>query len=301
MISTENKYTTLRTAKARALVRASAKSVAACKTGKTPKGNVIEIARAAGILAAKKTSELIPYCHNIAMDHVSVDISCKDNTIEITSNATAIAKTGVEMEALTSASVAALTVYDMLKPIDKNIVISEIKLLEKFGGKSDFAHQDAKGLKAAVIVASDSRFDGKNKDATGPIIQTWLKDMGFKSGPVTITPDDKNKIRDALMKYCNDGCDFIVTTGGTGLSPRDVTTEATQSFIEKEVMGIAEAMRSYGQRRTPFAMHSRGVAGIKGKTLIVNLPGSPKAVKESLDAITPGILHAFEMMRGKGH
>jgi len=300
MISTADKFTTLRMAKAVARINASPMTVSLCKNGKSPKGNAIEMARAAGVLAAKKTSELIPFCHPIPLDHIGIDINCKKNAIEILAEATAVSKTGVEMEALTAASVAALTIYDMLKPIDKNISISRIKLIEKRGGKSDFL-KTAKYLKAAVVVTSDSRSRRKNKDTTGPAIKNWLKDAGFKSNTVIITPDRKKDINDALRKCCKTGCDLIITTGGTGIGPRDVTVEATRSVIEREVPGISEAIRSYGQKRTPFSMLSRGIAGIKGKTLIVNLPGSPRGVKESLNAITPGILHAFEMIKGKGH
>lgn len=300
MISTVDKFTTLRTAKAAARINASAKTISLCKKNRTPKGNVIEIARAAGIMAAKKTSELIPYCHNIPLDHVAIAISCRGNSIEVVSNATAVSKTGVEMEALTAASIAALTIYDMLKPIDKNISISKIRLIEKRGGKSDFA-ADAKNLKAAVVVTSDSRSERKNKDTTGPAIKKWLKDVGFRSNIVIVTPDRKEDIRSALQRCCDNGCNLVITTGGTGLGPRDVTVEATRAVIDKEVPGISEAVRNFGQSRTPFSMFSRGIAGIKGKTLIVNLPGSPRGVKESLNAITPGILHAFEMIAGKKH
>ena len=300
MISTADKFTTLRMAKAVARINASPRTVSLCKNGKSPKGNAIEMARAAGVLAAKKTSELIPFCHPIPLDHIGIDINCKKNAIEILAEATAVSKTGVEMEALTAASVAALTIYDMLKPIDKNISISRIKLIEKRGGKSDFVHNHTWKLKAAVIVTSDSRSSKRNKDTTGPIIRNWLNELGFKTGATVITPDNRKEIRDALTKYCR-SCDLIVTTGGTGLGPRDVTAEATRTVIDKEISGISEAIRSYGQKRTPFSMLSRGIAGIKGKTLIVNLPGSPRGVKESLNAITPGILHAFEMIKGKGH
>jgi len=300
MISTANKYTTLRTAKAIAKVSASEKAVSACKSGKSPKGNVIEIARAAGILAAKKTSELIPYCHNIVLDHIGLDFKYNKTSIEITSSTTAIAKTGVEMEALTAASIAALTVYDMLKPMDKSVVISDIRLLEKRGGKSDFIHQKANGLKAAVIVSSDSRSARKNKDTTGPFIQQWLSDLGFKTIPTRIIPDRLKDVRETMLQCCSK-CDLIVTTGGTGLGPRDVTTEATYEVIEKEVPGIAETLRSYGQQRTPFSMLSRGIAGTRGNTLIINLPGSTRAVKECTSILTPAVLHAIDMMKGKGH
>ncbi len=300
MISTVDKYTTLRTARASATISASAKTVSLCKRGRTPKGNAIEMARAAGVLAAKKTYELIPFCHPIPLDHIGVEIKCAGNVIEILASAAAVSKTGVEMEALTSASVAALTIYDMLKPVDKNISISNIRLVEKRGGKSDFSGA-AKNLRAAVVVTSDSRSQKKNRDTTGPLIKNRLNDLGFRTALVIITPDCQKDISHALKKCCGNGYDLVVTTGGTGIGPRDVTVEATRDVIDKEISGISEAIRSYGQKRTPLSMLSRGIAGIRGRTIIINLPGSPRGVEESLNAITPGILHAFDMMKGKGH
>lgn len=300
MISTVDKYTTLRTAKASAKIDASPEAVALCRNRKTPKGDAIEVARTAGVLAAKRTHELIPFCHPIPLDHISVDVKCNKGSIEVVSSATAVSKTGVEMEALTAASVAALTIYDMLKPLYKNISISRIRLVEKRGGKSDFAHDATKGLKAAIIVTSDSRSAGRTRDTTGPAIRTWLTNLGFKASSVTLTPDDRTGITNVLKRYCRT-CDLIVTTGGTGIGPRDVTVEATRSIIEREVPGISEAIRNFGQTKTPYSMLSRATAGIKGNTLIVNLPGSLKAVSDSLNILSPAILHMFDMLRGAGH
>jgi molybdenum cofactor synthesis domain-containing protein len=206
-----------------------------------------------------------------------------------------VGKTGVEMEALTAVSVAALTAYDMLKPITNELEIERVRLLEKHGGKSDFRDECAQPLRAAVIVTSDGTFAGKRKDRSGVILRERLMAAGLEVAEYIVLPDERAKIQAQIEALCAAGIDLIATTGGTGMGPRDVTVEATRAVIEREVPGIAEAARSFGQRRTPYAMLSRALAGQRGQTLIVNFPGSSKGTEESLDALLPGMLHFFKM------
>jgi len=296
-----NKIETLRTAKAQSLLKMKEETLQILREGKGPKGDPLPLARAAAILAAKKTSDLIPYCHPILLDHVGVEFEFRDGIIAITTEVTAVAKTGVEMEALTAASIAALTVYDMLKPVDSEMEILGTKLLEKRGGKSSFRNFIPKGFKAAVLVTSDGSAKGIREDKSGKIIQKRLEEFGVKEIAYQILPDEKEQIIRELLKFCEEGCPLVMTTGGTGLGPRDVTIEATREVIEREVPGMAEAMRTYGQRRTPYAMLSRGTVGIRRKTMIVNLPGSSKGVEESMDAIFPALFHAYPIAEGEGH
>jgi len=305
MISITDKIDTKRIAFARSCVLVQKETLDRLLVNDIPKKDILPIARAAGVMAAKKTPELLPYCHPIPIDSVQIEYCFLETSddkrlIEIEVIVEAIWKTGVEMEALTAASVTALTIYDMLKPIDKDIEISNTRLISKKGGKSDFKAQLPKGFKAAVIVTSDGTFQGKRKDKSGRIIKDRLNDLGIIYD-YQILPDDQFEIKAALNIHIENGFDLIITTGGTGLGPRDVTVEATKDVIDREVPGIMEAARGHGQRRTPYAMLSRGIVGQKGSSLIVNLPGSSKGVEESLDAIFPHLLHAYGMMRGGGH
>jgi len=300
MKSITNKIETLRQASASSVVRASREAIAKLKANDLPKKDVLIVARVAGVMAAKKTSEIIPYCHPLAVDFVEIDFIVGDETVEISARVETIGKTGVEIEAITAASVAALTVYDMLKPVDKNIEILSTKLSNKKGGKSDYREKIPEGFSAAVIVTSDGTSQGKRQDKSGLIIRERLESLGIKPAYV-ILPDEKDQIRNKLNEFCKQGIHLIITTGGTGLGPRDVTVEATREVIEREIPGVMEAGRNYGQRRTPYAMLSRGLAGQKGNTLIVNLPGSSKGTEETLNAIFPALLHAYGMMRGGGH
>jgi molybdenum cofactor synthesis domain-containing protein len=148
----------------------------------------------------------------------------------------------------------------------------------------------------AILTLSDKGSKGQREDKSGPIIAEMLKGLG-EVKHYDILPDERDLIRDRLLEYANK-VDLIITTGGTGLSPRDVTPEATLDVIEREIPGIVEAMRMEGLKKTNRAMLSRAVAGVRGRTLIINLPGSPTAVKENLEVIIDVIPHAIEKIKG---
>jgi molybdenum cofactor biosynthesis protein MoaC len=296
------KYDTLREAFAQAKILLSKESIQAIKEGKVPKGDVISVARTAGIIAAKRTGEIIPLCHNIPVDHVSIDFELGENEMIIRSNVKTVWKTGVEMEALTAVAVASLTVYDMLKPIDENIIISEIKLFYKKGGKSDFKAELERKIRAGIVVISDSVSAGTREDKSGRVIEEELKKWNVEIVSYKILPDEMDQIEKELIRLADElKVDLILTTGGTGLGPRDVTPEATKKVIEKEVPGIIEAARMYGQRRTPLSMLSRAIAGVRKNTLIINMPGSPRAAREYMTVLFPAIFHAYLMLEGGGH
>ena len=290
-----------RTARAKAVVNINANTAVLIGQGKSPKGDIVEAAKIAATSGAKKTSDLIPYCHPIPLDHIGVQVSVKSQAIEVEVEVKSIWKTGVEMEALSGACIGALTVYDMLKPIDDSLFISSVKLVQKSGGIGEFAIEGNK-IRAGVIVVSDSVAAGKRADKSGKFIVKTLKDRRIDVVKYKIVPDESSVIEDLLVKYSDDlHLNLILTTGGTGLGMRDVTPEATRKVIEKEITGIAEGSRAFGQRRTPLSMLSRGVAGVRGRSLIINVPGSLKAVSESLEFLFPGLEHAFKMMEGHGH
>lgn len=302
MRDVSHKHKSLRTAKAIAVLKASPATIDVIRTGKVPKGDPLPVAKVAAIQAAKNTHQLIPYCHPLPIDFVAVEFEIGNDTISATVEVKAIYKTGVEMEALTGASVAALTLYDMLKMIDEEMEILGVRLLEKTGGKSDFKEHFPEPLQAAVLVMSDSIAAGKKQDESGKIIKQRLETAGLQVRDYRIIADDAETIASTVRKYADvDKLDLVVTTGGTGLSPRDCTPEAMTALMDKEIPGIVEAARAFGQERTPYSMLSRGKAFLRGQTLVVNLPGSRGGVKDSLDALMPALLHAFKMMRAGGH
>lgn len=283
-------------ARALAVVRVSDPlTMEAVKTNKVPKGNVLEAARVAGLFGIKKTSDLIPDCHPLPIEQASVSYELGDDSIEIEVQVKTIYKTGVEVEAMHGASIVALTIYDMLKPIDKGVEIGTIKLIEKKGGKSDYRKGAKKGLQAAVVVCSDMVSAGKKEDKAGKAICTKLETMGVEVKASEVVADEKEQIQSMLDRHSGE-VDLVIFTGGTGLSPRDVTPDSVLPMLERRVAGIEEAIRRYGTDRTPFAMLSRSVAGFIGKTMVLTLPGSTRGAEESMDAIFPEVLHVFKVL-----
>jgi molybdenum cofactor biosynthesis protein B len=157
---------------------------------------------------------------------------------------------------------------------------------------------EASGVKAHVITVSDRASAKKMPDESGPALVRILKQGHFEASGPEVVPDDQKKITDALVAAVTGGADVVVTTGGTGLGPRDVTPQATAAVIDYEVPGIAEAMRSAGAGSTPMAALSRAMAGVSGRALIINVPGSVKGATESLESVMPVLGHAVRLLRG---
>ena len=311
-----HKQITLRTAKAVAIIFCSDQSIELIKSNALPKGNLFDVARAAGFLGAKLTPQLLPHCHPVTIDAMDFtfefinrelhnelfDENILNKTgIVIQGEAKSIGRTGIEMETLTAVSIAALEIYDMLKPVDTKLEIGNVRLLEKKGGKSDRNRYIEESPSCAVLVCSDSTAKGERDDKSGLLICDMLKQVNGQIVHYKILPDDKDSIQKQIKDWAAEDIQFIFTTGGTGLGPRDNTVSAVKEILERDADGITEAMRTFGQMRTPLAMMSRSVAGAIGKTLIVTLPGSPNGAKESLEAILPGVFHARKMMEGGGH
>ncbi len=310
-----SKQITLRKAKAIGFVSCTASSIQLIKDNALPKGNLFEIARTAGMLGAKQTQHLIPHCHPVAIDGLSIDFEIiepgntsdlldikKTHGVLITVTAQSIGRTGIEIEALTAASICGVTIYDVLKYVkDPDLEIMSVRLLEKSGGKTDRKRFIKNRQKAAVLVCSDSTAAGKREDKSGKLIEKMLKENNTEILEYKILPDEPEQIQKQILEWVDQDIPYIFTTGGTGLGPRDKTVEAVRGIIERDAHGITEAMRSYGQMRSPLAMMSRSVAGSINHSLVVTLPGSSNGVRESLEAILPAVFHARKMLRGGDH
>lgn len=302
MVDITHKNNTLRKAIASAVLKVSnIETIRIIENKQVPKGDVFEFSRAAGLLAIKKTSDVIPDCHPLPVEFARISHEIKGLEILITVEVHTIYKTGVEVEAMHGAAITALTMYDMLKPVDKGVIIGTIKLEEKKGGKSDFQKKKIQGLTAATIVCSDSVAVGTSEDRSGKLIAERLKAADIQVLEQSVVADEVTAIQEKVNELIDKNISLVILSGGTGLSTRDVTPEAVAPLIETPIPGIMEAARNFGQQRTPYAMLSRGVAGFTKNTLLITLPGSPNGVKESLDALFPAILHTFQIRGGARH
>jgi len=302
MVNITHKSDSLRKAIATAIVSVSKQeTIDAVKNKSIPKGDVFEFSRAAGLLAVKKTSDVIPDCHPLPVEYAAISHTIDGLSIVITVEVHTIYKTGVEVEAMHGAAITALTIYDMLKPVDKAVEIGSIKLLKKEGGKTDAVKDTGDKLTCAVIVCSDTVSKGEGADTAGKTAVERLKQYGLNTIAYEIISDEQEVIRSKAKALSAAKIDLILFTGGTGLSPRDVTPEAVAPLIETPVPGIMEAVRHYGQQRMPYAMLSRGVAGFIKDSLVITLPGSVRAVNEAIDALFPHILHVFKVRNGYRH
>ena len=352
MVDVGEKAVTKRVAIAQASLRMSPQAAAAIAAGDAPKGDVLGTARLAGIQAAKRTAELIPLAHPISLTYIDVKATLDPaaGRIELTSEVHASDVTGVEMEAMSACAVAALTVYDMAKGIEKGIEIEHVRLLEKRGGRSDWRRDDAGGapgerddvrsgvsggapgerddvrsgvsggapgerddvrsgvsggasppaFRVALLTISSSRAGGRGgEDRSGPALERLVTSLRAQVCHKEILPDDRRLIEERLKRLCDvDRCALVLTSGGTGLSPSDVTPEATGAVIDRQAPGIAEAIRDASRPYTRHWLLSRGIAGIRGSTLIVNLPGSPAGVEQAGAAITDALPHALALLAG---
>lgn len=299
MVDVTDKNVTIRTARASGLILMKPETIQLLLSDKIPKGNVFTTAKVAGIQAAKKTAELIPLCHPLNVSWVDLQFQTSEDNILVEAIVKTKEATGIEMEALTAVSIAALTIYDMCKSVDKEMTISNVRLLEKTGGVSDYAIGFRP--KVGIITLSDGVASGHRKDISGKILLAGFKNSGCEIAETIVLPDGSEDLEKMIETWIQNDVQLIVTTGGTGLGPRDLTIRMVEPLLEKKLPGIEQALHAYGRSRKNTAMLSRLIAGIIGNTILICLPGSPSAVEDALTVLIPSLFHAFPIMGGKGH
>ena len=299
MVDVTNKLLTVRVAKAEGKINMCPETLAGIKDGELPKGNVLNTAKVAGIQAAKNTSGIIPLCHQLNLSFIDIEFELINDGIWIRSTVKTKESTGVEMEALSAVSIALLTVYDMCKAVDKTMEISGVKLVEKIGGKSD--HATEYRPKVGVITLSDGVFRGKREDISGEILADGFLDSGCVVDHRMVLEDGSDQLVPMIYEWINSGVELILTTGGTGLSPRDLTVEVLEGIFDSKLTGIEQALHAYGRGKIKTAMLSRLTVGLVKGSLVICLPGSPGATKDALEVLIPTIFHSFHMLKGEQH
>ena len=299
MVDVTDKVSTTRVAKAKGQIAMLNKTISAIQDDTLPKGNVLTTAKISGVQAAKKTAALIPMCHQLNLTFVDIEFDIQTESIVIKSTVKTKEATGVEMEALTAVSVAALTIYDMCKAVDKTMTIGEITLVDKKGGAS--GHAVAYRPAVGIITMSDGVAAGKREDKSGKILSDGFAQAGCAIEKQLVLPDGSEELRKTIKSWIDSGVELVITTGGTGLGPRDLTIPVLETMFDSRLPGIEQALHAYGRGKLATASLSRLAAGVVGSAIIISLPGSPGAVRDGLKVLIPTIFHAFHMMKGEGH
>lgn len=320
MADIRNKRPTRRRAVAVGEFYAGTELLARIMQRQLPKGDALMMAEMAGLQGVKLASALMPLCHPLSIERVRLRLLPVEarGAVRVYCEVATEARTGVEMEALAGVNAALLTLYDLSKPVQPALSFGNVRLLFKEGGKSGlWLHPDGMSdeetghyrpqssprlddVRAAVVTLSDRASAGSYEDRSGPLLVEGLQALGAHVQS-NILPDGVEPLLGHLRALAEDGVDLIVCTGGTGLGPRDETPEALRALGGREVPGLAELCRSEGRHHTALSWLSRMTAVQVGNSLIVALPGSPRAVSQNFAILTPILAHALAMIAGKDH
>lgn len=281
----------LRTARAQAELLLPDDAAQCVRNNTVNKGDVATAARLAGIMAVKKTWELLPHCHPLMLESCEVEVALRDNTLHIEVVVSCIGATGVEMEAVTGASIAGLTAYDMLKPHcdAKDMVLGGVRLLEKTGGKTDFPRRLKHPKSAAVLVIHDPDRIRDALEQRSAELARALEVAGFQSVECQQLMAQPSAVQSALKSTT---ADLVLTMGSSGHRRSDCAPDLTKAEIIRDMPGLVEAARQHGFQRTPYAAMSRGVAGYNAREqLLINLPSTSEGWLQSWSALRTPVLH----------
>jgi len=324
MIDIANKAATQRVAIAEGSIYVGESAFDLIAQRTLPKGDVLILAEMAGIQGAKMTPQLIPLCHPLNLDQVQISTALdqKNSIIKVYCRVSAYAKTGVEMEALAGVNAALLCIYDLTKMVEPALTIKDIRLLVKQGGKHGlWFHSDGipeeinhlmpttkipeyTGIKASIIKTSDRASQGLYSDTDELIsgVEKKLTDLGMQVIATKILPNEPEQIQQYLISHIEQHAPHLVfTLGGTGLSTRDTTPDSITQICSRQIPGLSELLRLEGSKYTEHAWLSRSIVGMRNNSLIITLPGKPKAAIEGITILQLVLSHAIKSIIGKAH
>ncbi len=330
MVDVAHKEITERIAHASSFVACNAEAARLLRNGELKKGDALAVARVAAIASVKKTPDLIPLCHPIAITGVKVEITVQDEGVRTQTRVTTTDRTGIEMEALTAATTAALNIIDMIKAVDRGAHIAYARVDHKAGGRSGSWTRSDDGAPitdesatsnnpptsstssmsgalpassaplVGVVTVSDRSYVGTREDLTGPAITEHVLGWGHLVENRLI-PDDITHIRTAITDLQAAGAWLIITTGGTGITSRDLTPQAVTPLLSTTLPALTSALQNSGIGKAPGALLSRSIAGLINRTAVVTLPGSPNAVRDGLAILDTVREHLYAQLADTDH
>ncbi len=261
---------------------------------------VLQTARVAGVMAARRASDFLPYADHAELTGVFVTYKWQDDGVELIARCEGFSRAHLGTRALLAAQVCAATLVDALPAHAEAIVVEQARIVEQKGGLEGLSYEFDPPIEAAIVVISDAVNGGHKEDRAGAIVKGEMERLASHGVELTsyrVIGDDAGAVEMAVRELVSDKVELVLTVGGTGLAHTDVAVETVEALIERPIPGIMEAARAHGQKLTPLAFMSRGLAGLVGDTLVVTLPGSRGGAKESAEALFPAILHVFKTLR----
>lgn len=274
------------------IIRVYPETLQCVKNNKSFEINLIESAKISAILAAKKSWEIIPYSHQKTIDHVRVEISIRRELIEIIVEVKGLSKSSLAIESLTAVSAAAITIYDKLRTLGDSISIESIRLLRESDIFLDSKEKMSKKLKAAFLVIDNSEFLQEKAEQIIKFTVDKLQNNNYEVIESNLIKTEHSLIESNLKRLCDKiKVDLVITCGGIEIKSENIVSDVTEKILDKKIEGIPELLRAYGVKRIPSTILYRGIAGIRGKSLIINLSGNIKEISESLEMLFPYLLH----------
>lgn len=292
MYDISNKDEIVHKAISQSIIRSCPETLEYVKNNKTFEISLVESAKISATLAAKKSWEIIPYSHQKTIDYVKVEVSIRSEIIEIIVEIKSMSKSSLDIESLSAASAAAITIFDKLSTLGDSTLIESIRVLRDEDIISESKERTGKKIRVGVIVTGDSEFLKEKAIQVEKFTVDRLCNNNFEVVESHLIKSEHNTIESEIMRLCDkDKVDLVITFGGMEFKSENTVSVVTEKLVDKKIDGIPEMLRAFGAKRIPLTILYRGIAGTRGKSIIINFPGNIKEISGLLDILCPYILH----------